>query len=105
MRQPHRLFPSPKRQRQSCPCNCSISPGGPDMKFRFAVPFLLLLLFAATGSSYASVKTEALGRKAVSENSLEAGPAITELRSMGPVGLNSLFELYRSDIDRHIANP
>ena len=75
------------------------------MKIRFAVPFLLLLLFAATGSSYASVKTEALGRKAVSENSLEAGRAIAELRSMGPVGLNSLFELYRSDIDRHIANP
>jgi hypothetical protein len=75
------------------------------MKIKFPVPFLLLLLIAATGSSYASANTEALGRKAVSENASEARPAIAELRAMGPAGLNSLFELYRADIDRRIANP
>jgi hypothetical protein len=75
------------------------------MKTKVRVPFLLLLLLAATGSSYASANTDALGRKAVSEIASEARPAITELRSMGPAGLNSLLELYRADIDRHIANP
>lgn len=75
------------------------------MKIKLAASFLLLLLIASTHSSYASTNSEALGRKAVSENSSESASAIAELRSMGPAGLNSLFELYLAEVDRHISNP
>jgi hypothetical protein len=59
------------------------------MKIKLPASFLLLLLIACTDSSYASSKLEALAHKAVSENASESGPAITELRTMGPTGLGS----------------
>ncbi len=75
------------------------------MKIKLAGSVLLFLLMAASPTSNAATKLETLGRKAVSENATESASATAELRSMGPAGLNSLFELNRAEVDRHIANP
>jgi hypothetical protein len=75
------------------------------MKSKLAFALLLVVLLVSAHSSLASTNTEALGRKAVSENLSESGPAIAELRAMGPEGLNSLLTLYGNEIARHIANP
>lgn len=65
---------------------------------------LLLVLFS-TQISYANNSAEALARKAVSENTAEASPAIEELRSLGPDGLKVLMGQYADQIKHHIANP
>jgi len=75
------------------------------MKIKLAGSVLLFLLMAASPTSNAATKLETLGRKAVSENATDSASATAELRSMGPAGLNSLFELNRAEVDRHIANP
>lgn len=75
------------------------------MKSKYSVlPLLLLVLFSAQ-ISYANKSTEALARKAVSENAAEATPALEELRSLGPAGLQILMGQYADEIKRHIANP
>ncbi|OLE33655.1 MAG: hypothetical protein AUI36_28380, partial [Cyanobacteria bacterium 13_1_40CM_2_61_4] len=74
------------------------------MKIKLALAFLLFLLLANSHPSYAATRLEALGRKAVSENPSESGPAIAELRALGPAGLSSLFELYGAEINRHVSN-
>ena len=66
---------------------------------------LLLLVLFSTQISYANEATEALARKAVSENAAEASPAIEELRALGPAGLKVLMDQYADDINRHVANP
>ncbi len=75
------------------------------MKIKLAGSVLLFLLMAASPTSNAATKLETLGRKAVSENATDSASATAELRSMGPAGLNSLFDLNRAEVDRHIANP
>ena len=66
---------------------------------------LLLLVLFSTQISYANTSTEALARKAISENTAEATAALEELRSLGPAGLKALMDQYRDEIRRHIANP
>ena len=66
---------------------------------------LLLLVLFSTQISYANEATEALARKAVSENAAEASPAIEELRALGPAGLKVLMDQYADDINRHVASP
>ena len=75
------------------------------MKSKYSVLSLLLLVLSSTQASYANKSTEALARKAVSENTSEASPAIEELRSLGPSGLQILMSQYSDEIKRHIANP
>lgn len=65
---------------------------------------LLLVLFSAQ-VSFARESTEALARKAVSENVAEASPAIEELRALGPAGLQILMAQYADEIRRHVVNP
>jgi hypothetical protein len=74
------------------------------MKIRIAVAFLLLLLISCT-QAMGSANPESLSRNAVSENPAEAGPAILELRAMGPAGFDSLLALNTDAIKRHISNP
>lgn len=74
------------------------------MKTKFAVAFLLLVLVSCTGAM-AATNPETLSRKAISDNSAEAGPAISELRALGPTGLNSLLQVHGDEISRHISNP
>jgi len=75
------------------------------MKLALAASLLLLLVFSNTQSSSGATHLEALDRNALSENPAESSRAITELRAMGPAGLNSLFEIYGEQINRHVANP
>jgi hypothetical protein len=71
----------------------------------FSFLSLLLLVLFSTQVSFASESTEALARKAVSENAAEAAPAIEELRALGPAGLKILMAQYGEEIRRHVANP
>ncbi len=66
---------------------------------------LLLLVLFSPQIAHANKSAEALARKAVSENAAEAAPAIEELRSRGPAGLQTLMGQYADEIKRHIANP
>ena len=72
---------------------------------KFSFLSLLLLALFSTQISYAANSTEALARKAVSENATEASPAIEELRALGPAGLKVLMDQYRDEINRHVADP
>jgi hypothetical protein len=74
------------------------------MRVKFS---LLSLLFLVSSVQIVSAKESAgsLALKAVSENSIEAAPAIEELRSLGPEGMQTLMKQYDSEIVRHIARP
>ncbi|MGA9998313.1 MAG: hypothetical protein WBP93_23065 [Pyrinomonadaceae bacterium] len=73
------------------------------MPARFFSRFVILisLCLASAALTYASPNTEALARKAVSENSSESAQAIAELRALGPAGLRVLFEVHADEIKRH----
>ena len=75
------------------------------MKSTYSFLSLLLLVLFSPQLSYANKSAEALARKAVSENAAEAVPAIEELRSFGPAGLQTLMAQYAAEIKHHIANP
>lgn len=64
---------------------------------------LFLLICAPLVSAHTALND--LCRKAVSPDPAEATSAISELRSLGPAGLQSLREMYASEIARHVANP
>jgi hypothetical protein len=66
---------------------------------------LLAFLFSFSTNSFAKESPAALASKAVSEDANEAAAAISELRALGPVGLQSLLEANREAIDQHVANP
>ena len=73
---------------------------------RLKYPTLLLfflLIFAQT--LQAKSDPETLARQAVSENATESIRAITELRKLGPTGLQVLFQTYAEEINRQIADP
>ena len=65
------------------------------MNSKFSFLSLLLLVLFSTQISYANNSTEALARKAVSENVAEAAPALEELRALGPAGLKALMDQYQ----------
>ncbi len=60
----------------------------------------LSLVFALP--AFASERSNQLAHLAVSENPVEANPAIAELRAMGPAGLKALFETYGAEINRAV---
>lgn len=71
------------------------------MRVRFALPLLFCLLSLSVQTSLAN----SLATKAASVKSSEATPAIEELRSLGPAGLQVLLNEYKDEISRHVANP
>ena len=75
------------------------------MKSKFSVLSLLLLFLVSLQTAFATEPAEILARKAVSENTTESTTAIEELRSLGPMGLNTLLSRYGDEIQRHIDNP
>ena len=75
------------------------------MRPRFSGSFLLLFLLFFTQTLYAKTSPGALALKAVSENRAESGPAISQLRAMGPAGLSALFQAYGPEIDEQVSNP
>src|SRR6266536_5776127 len=74
------------------------------MKSRCLALFLLFLpIFAQT--ICAKTSPETLARQAVSANSKESASAITELRELGPAGLQVLFQSYAKEINRQASDP
>jgi hypothetical protein len=64
-----------------------------------------LIVLPPISSAAAGVTPEALARMAMSEDSGEAGAALAELRSLGPKGLDLLFESYADRIKYYLAQP
>src|SRR5262245_25963591 len=75
------------------------------MRVKFSLLSLLLILVVSTQVTFARESAESLAVKATSENTTEAAPAIEELRSLGPAGMQTLMRQYDDEINRHIANP
>ena len=75
------------------------------MRVKFSLLSLLLTLVVSTHVTFARESAESLALKATSENSTEAAPAIEELRSLGPAGMQTLMRQYDDEINRHIVNP
>ena len=71
--------------------------------FRFLSLLLLVLFF--TRISFANEPAEVLAISAVSESPVVSAAAISELRSMGPGGLQVLMAQYAAEINHHIAKP
>lgn len=67
------------------------------------IRFLSLLLFVLFSVQISQANE--LARNAVSEDSALSVPAIEELRSLGPAGLQTLMSEYAHEISHHIANP
>lgn len=75
------------------------------MRSKF-LSLLVLLTFLTFGhTAFANSSPEALARKAVSTDPAEAKRAIAELRSLGPAGLEALFQTHRDEINRQISQP
>jgi hypothetical protein len=78
----------------------------PEVDMTRQLSFLLFaLLFVFTTNTFANESHAALVARAVSEDATESAEAIAELRSLGPTGLQNLFEANRDAIDQHIENP
>jgi hypothetical protein len=75
------------------------------MRIKLSLLSLLCLLVISSQSTIANELAESLAVKAVSEDHKEAMPAIEELRSLGPAGMQALMHQYDQEITRHIANP
>lgn len=75
------------------------------MRPKFSGLFLLLLLLVVAPKTFAQTDPKLLASKAVSAKPAESAPAISELRALGPAGLNAMFQVYAREIDEQIANP
>ena len=75
------------------------------MRVKFSLLSLLFVLAVSIQVTFAKEPAENLAVKAISENNAEAMPAIEELRSLGPAGMQTLMHRYDDEIARHIANP
>ena len=75
------------------------------MKSKFSVLSLFLLILVSAQNLFATEPTDGLVRRAVSEDCSESAPAIEELRSLGPAGLETLMTRYAGEISRHIVDP
>ena len=75
------------------------------MRVKFSLPSILLILVFSVQIATANESAENLALKAVSANNSEAVPAIEELRSLGPAGMQTLMKQYETEINRQIAKP
>jgi len=75
------------------------------MRVKLSLLSLLFVLAISAQVTFAKEPAESLAVKAISENNAEAMPAIEELRSLGPSGMQTLMHSYDDEIARHIANP
>lgn len=69
------------------------------------ISFLFLFLLALAHTAFGNEARALLARQAVSSNSAEAVAAITELRALGPSGMETLRQQYASEIQKHIDDP
>ena len=75
------------------------------MRSKFSGSLILLFLLVFAQTLYAKTDPEVLALKAVSENSAESEPAISELRRLGPAGLDVLLQIYANQINQQVSNP
>jgi hypothetical protein len=75
------------------------------MRVKFSLPSILFILVFSVQIATAKESAESLAIRAASENNLETMPAIEELRSLGPAGMQTLMKQYEAEIDRHITKP
>jgi hypothetical protein len=64
---------------------------------------LIVVALGIAAPTHATERPRELALLAVSEKASESGPAISELRAMGPAGLKVLFETYNEEIKRAAA--
>ena len=64
------------------------------MRVKFSLLSLLFVLAVSIQVTFAKAPAENLAVKAISENNAEAMPAIEELRSLGPAGMQTLMHRY-----------
>ncbi|MGI9067550.1 MAG: hypothetical protein ACR2HX_14255 [Pyrinomonadaceae bacterium] len=75
------------------------------MRSRFLGSLLLLLVLVTSQTIYAKSNPEMLARQATSADAPAAARAISELRDLGPEGLQALRQVYADEINRQAANP
>lgn len=78
------------------------------MRSKLSAQILLLLLvflLVSLQNAYATTDPQALARKATSNDAAESARAISELRALGPEGLNVLLQVYADEINRQISSP
>jgi hypothetical protein len=75
------------------------------MKSRFSFLSFLFLTLVLTKVSFATEAPSVLARLAISENPAESSTAISQLRALGPAGLQTLFESYAAEINQHVVDP
>ncbi len=75
------------------------------MRIKFSALSLLLLFALSVQQTLAKSNLDNLAEKATSDSSAEAAPAIDQLRSIGPNGLQALIKENEAEISLHIANP
>lgn len=71
------------------------------MKIKYSILILSVFLFANICMAAEKPATE-LAADAVADDTSTSAAAITELRAMGPVGLDALFVKYAADIERYL---
>lgn len=75
------------------------------MGSRFSVLLLLVLLLVVSAPTQAQNKLDALARQTVSSDREKAAKAISELRRLGPAGLEAMFTTHAATINEQIADP
>ncbi len=75
------------------------------MRIIFSGLLAALFFLALDQTTYATTSLEVLAQKAISKRASESAPAIAELRSMGPAGLEALIRSHTTEIDRYTDGP
>jgi hypothetical protein len=75
------------------------------MRSKFSLLLPALFLFTTVQLIQAKTAPEVLARKALSADAAKSAPAIAELRSMGPAGLELLSGMYTAEIERQVSDP
>ena len=75
------------------------------MKLRLSAQLLLLVLLSFGQTTYANTNLKTLAHEAVSADKAAAAKAISELRSLGPTGLEAILQTHAEEITRQASNP
>lgn len=75
------------------------------MRPRFSLPLLLVSLLLFTTSVKAQNTLEALAQQAVSGDKKKSAVAVSQLRKLGPAGLEAMLTTHAAAINKHIADP
>ena len=74
------------------------------MRPRFSLPLLVSLLLFTTAVQ-AQNTLETLAQQAVSDDKKKSAVAVSQLRKLGPAGLEAMLATHAGAINKHIADP